>query len=92
MDYQKLDADLIARLDEAPSDANEKTHAVFIHTEQAPGPEAESLLKQLGVSGDITGRDVFTATLSPGAIDKLSSQPWVRYLKLSRALRPLDEK
>lgn len=88
MDYQKLDADLIAKLDEAPSD---ETHSVFIHTAQAPGPAEESFLKELGHSGDITGREVFTATLSRSAIDKLSSQPWVRYLKLSQRLRPLGE-
>jgi hypothetical protein len=92
MDYNKLDADLITQLGEAPADANEKRLSVFIHTTKAPGPEEESFLKSLGHNGDIGGREVFTAALSPGAIDKLSSQPWVRYLKLSRQLRPLDEK
>jgi len=92
MDYNKLDADLIAQLGETPADADEKPLSVFIHTTKAPGPEEESFLKKLGHRGDIAGRDLFTASLSPGAIDKLSSQPWVRYVKLSRQMRPLDEK
>jgi hypothetical protein len=92
MDYNKLDAELIAQLDEGKADASEKPLSVFIHTTKAPGPEEESFLKGLGHSGDIAGREVFTAALSPGAIDKLSSQPWVRYVKLSRQLRPVDEK
>jgi hypothetical protein len=92
MDYNKLDADLIAQLGEAPVEAKEKTLSVFVHTTKAPGPKEESFLRGLGHSGDVAGRELFTATLSPAAIDKLSSQPWVRYLKLSKQLRPLDEK
>jgi len=91
MDYNKLDADLIAKLDEAP-DADEKPLSVFIHTTKPPGPEEESFLRDIGHNGNIAGRELFTASLSPVAIDKLSSQPWVRYLKLSRQLRPLDNK
>ena len=90
MDYKKLDADLIARLGEAPAEASERGLSVFIQTEQPPGPEEESFLKEIGLS-DVAGRELFTATLSPGAIDKLSSQPWVRYLKLARTMRQVDE-
>ena len=92
MDYNKLDADLIAQLGEVPADADEKPLSVFIHTTKAPGPDEEAFLKDLGHKGDIAGRELFTASLSPRAIDKLSSQPWVRYLKLSRERRPLDDK
>ena len=88
MDYDKLDADLSAELD-GVADSNAATLPVFIHTDQPPGPDEEALLKQLGVSGEIAGRDVLTANLSRAAIDELSRQPWVRYLKLSRKLRPL---
>lgn len=88
MDYDKLDADLSAELD-GVADANAATLPVFIHTEQPSGPEQEAFLRELGVSGEIAGRDVLTADLSPRAIDELSRQPWVRYLKLSRKLRPL---
>jgi hypothetical protein len=34
---------------------------------------------------------VFTATLSPSAVAELSDQPWLRYMKLSRRLRLLDQ-
>ena len=92
MDYNKLDADLIAHLAEAPAGADEKPLSVFIHTTKAPGPDEEAFLKNLGHKGDIAGQELFTASLLPRAIDKLSSQPWVRYLKLSRQRRPLDDK
>ena len=92
MDYNKLDADLIARLAEAPAGEDEKPLSVFIHTTKAPGPDEEAFLKNLGHKGDIAGQELFTASLLPRAIDKLSSQPWVRYLKLSRQRRPLDDK
>jgi hypothetical protein len=91
MDYGKLDADLAAELDEAATEPNAVTLSVFIQTEKPPGPEEEAHLKRLGVSEEIKGRDLFTASLSPGAIAELSSQPWVRYLKLSRRLRPLHK-
>jgi hypothetical protein len=86
VDYNKLDADLSAELE---GDANEASLPVFIHTEQPSSPEQEAFLRQLGVSGEIAGREVLTANLSRQAIDELSRQPWVRYLKLSRKLRPL---
>jgi len=92
MDYNKLDADLIARLAEAPAGEDEKPLSVFIHTTKAPGPDEEAFLKNLGHKGDIAGQELFTASLLPRAIDKLSSQPWVRYLKLSRQRQPLDDK
>ena len=88
MDYDKLDADLSAELD-GVADANDATLPIFVHTEQPRGPEQEAFLKRLGVSGEIAGREVLTANLSRQAIDELSRQPWVRYLKLSRKLRPL---
>ena len=88
MDYDKLDADLAAELDEV-AEANEATLPVFVHIDQPSGPEQEAFLKQLGVGGEIAGRAVLTADLSRRAIDELSRQSWVRYLKLSRKLRPL---
>ena len=91
MDYDKLDADLISELEDAPADAKEKTLTVFIHTDKTPGPKEESFLRDLGHSGDVAGRDMFTATLSRGDIDKLSRQPWVKYLKASRKMRPLAD-
>jgi hypothetical protein len=89
VNYDKLDADLSAELNAAPADANAAALPVFIHTEQPLGQKEEDFLKRLGVSGNIMGQDLITATLSPRSIEELSGQPWVRYLKLSRKLRPL---
>ena len=55
------------------------------------GGIAAGILEGLGVSGISGARRVFTATLSPRAISELSEQPWLRYLRLSRRLRLLDE-
>jgi hypothetical protein len=92
MDYDKLDADLTAELDEAAADPSGVTLSVFIEAEKPPGPEEEAFLERLGVSGDLKGREIFTATLTAKAIAELSLQPWVRYLKLSRRLRPLPKR
>jgi hypothetical protein len=88
VNYDKLDADLSAELGGAVSDTD--TLPIFIQTERSPVPDEQSFLKQLGVSGETEGRDLFTADLSRRAIDELSHQPWVRYLKLSRKLGPLS--
>ena len=92
MDFSKLDADLSAELDQATADPNEPAFLVFVQTDRPLGPEEASVLNRLGVAGNFLGRDLFTATLSLRAIDELSSQAWVRYLKLSRRLRPLADK
>lgn len=91
MDYKKLDADLHAELDGVAADSNAATLPIFIKTDHPPDAEQQSFLKQLGVSGEVSGRDLFTATLSHEAIAELSHQPWVRYLKLSRKRGPLSE-
>jgi len=90
MDYRKIDAALAAALDEVP-DPEERALAVFIHTTHTPGQAEAAILEGLGVSGISGARRVFTATLSPRAISELSEQPWLRYLRLSRRLRLLDE-
>ena len=91
MDYKKIDADLHAELDGVAADSNAVTLPIFIKTDHPPDADQQSFLKQLGVSGEVSGRDLFSATLSHEAIAELSRQPWVRYLKLSRKLRPLSE-
>ena len=92
MDFSKLDADLSAELDQATADPNEPAFMVFVQTDRPLGPEEAVVLSRLGVTGDFHGRDLFTATLSLRALDELSNQPWVRYVKLSRRLRPLGDK
>lgn len=91
MDFSKLDADLAVELDQTPADPNEPAFLVFVQTDRPLGPEEAAVFSRVGVAGDFLGRDLFTATLSLRAVDELSNQPWVRYLKLSRRLRPLED-
>jgi len=91
VDFSKLDADLSAELDQAPADPNEPVFLVYVQTDRPLGPAEAAVFSRVGATGDFVGRDLFTATLSVRAIGELSNQPWVRYLKLSRRLRPLDE-
>ena len=89
MDFSKLDADLLAELDQASADPSEPVFLVFVQTDRPLGPEEAAFFSRMGVAGDFVGQDLFTATLSLRAVDELSNQAWVRYLKLSRRLRPL---
>jgi len=91
MDYQKIDAALAAALNQVP-DPEARVLSVFIHTTHPPGGAEVTFLERLGVRVDPNGRQIFTATLSARAVAELSDQPWVRYLKLSRRLRLLNEK
>lgn len=90
MDYRKIDAALAAALDEV-QDPEKRALAVFIHTAHAPNSTEAEFLKGFGVTGITGQRQVFTATLSARAVAELSNQPWLRYMKLSRRLRLLDE-
>ena len=85
MDYRKLDAALAASLEDV-EDPEEQALHVFIHTDHAPAPTEAAVLKRLGVREGIGDRRVFSATLSPRAVEELSTQPWVKYLRLSQRL------
>ncbi|MEH2009790.1 hypothetical protein, partial [Nostoc sp.] len=90
MNYQKLDAALATALNDV-QDSDETSLAVFIHTESVLNSTATAVLESLGVSGVTSGKDIFTATLSPNAISQLSEQPWVMYLKRSQQLRLVNK-
>lgn len=85
MNYQKLDAALATALNDLQG-SEETSLAVFIHTEPILDSAASAVLESLGVSGVSSGKDIFTATLSPNAISLLSEQSWVKYLKRSQQL------
>ncbi|KYC41403.1 hypothetical protein WA1_22165 [Scytonema hofmannii PCC 7110] len=92
MDYQKLDTALTMRLNEV-EDPQKQSLNVFIHTNAAAdAADASDMLKNLGVPDAASGKDVFTANLSPNAISQLSEQPWVQYIKLSQNLNLLNQK
>ncbi|MEH2357763.1 hypothetical protein [Nostoc sp.] len=85
MNYQKLDAALATALNDVQN-LEEPSLAVFIHTESVLDSAATAVLESFGVSGVSSGKDIFTATLSPNAISQLSEEPWVKYLKRSQQL------
>ncbi len=91
MNYQKLDAALATALNDFQN-LEEPSLGVFIHTEPILDSAAIAILESLGVSGVSSGKDIFTATLSPNAISQLSEQPWVKYLKRSQQLRLVNQR
>ncbi len=91
MNYQKLDAALATALNDVQN-PEEPSLAVFIHTETILGSAATAVLESLGVNGVSSGKDIFTATLSPNAISQLSEEPWVKYLKRSQQLGLVNRK
>ncbi|MEH1935894.1 MAG: hypothetical protein V7L14_19805 [Nostoc sp.] len=90
MNYQKLDAALTTALNDV-QDSEEPSLAVFIHTEPILNSAAIAVLESLGVNGVTSGKDIFTATLSPNAISQLSEQSWVNYLKRSQQLHLVNQ-
>lgn len=91
MDNSKIDAVLAAALDEMKN-PEERVLSVFIHTAQKVDLTETTFLREIGVRGATAGKRVFTATLSPRAVEELSKQPWVRYVKLSNRLRMVNGK
>ncbi len=89
MDYRKIDAGLAAALKDV-KEPGKSALVVFIHTEHAPSATETAFLEKLGVKIGPDERQVFTATLSANEVAELSDQAWVKYLKLSRKLRPLN--
>ncbi|MBC1236887.1 hypothetical protein [Nostoc sp. 2RC] len=85
MNYQKLDAALATALNDV-EDLEKPSLGVFIHTEPILDSTATAVLENFGVSDVTSGKDIFTATLSPNAISQLSEQPWVKFLKRSQQL------
>lgn len=90
MNYQKLDPALAIALNDVHN-PEQPSLTVFIQTDSAPDAAGTTLLKSLGI-GVTSGRNTFSATLSANAISQLSEQSWVKYIKLSQTLRPLDRK
>lgn len=89
MDYVKLDAGLSAALEDEGDEESALT--VFIHTSRPPGRAEKAILKRFGVRGIEAEQKVFTASLSPRAIEELSEHHWVKLLRLSRKSRLLGE-
>jgi hypothetical protein len=89
MDYSKIDAALAAALANV-QDRESPSMDVFIHAARPLTRDEIAFFEKLGVSAD-PGKTIFTARLSARAIEELSRQRWVRYIKLSQKLRPLED-
>ncbi len=90
MDYRKIDAALAVAMKDA-KDLEERTLLVFVHTERAPSASERAFLEKVGSKVGLGEGQVFIATLSANAVAELSDQPWVKYIKLSRKLHPLNK-
>jgi hypothetical protein len=91
MNYQKLDPALAMALNNVQAPEAQSLE-VFIDTESILEPTATTVLESFGINDASSGKDTFTARLSPAAISQLSEQPWVKYLKLSQSLRLVNYK
>lgn len=90
MNYTKLDAALATALSKV-KDSEARSFVVFIHTVSIPGTAEATCLEKLGISNsNMSGKQIFTATLSAQEIAELSDQPWVGQIKLSQKLRLLE--
>lgn len=90
MNYGKVDAALAGALGEI-ADLERPELTVFVHTTGAPTPDQADFLRQCGVPDAAMDRDVFTATVSAQAVRALTDAPWVRFVRLSRRLRTVDQ-
>jgi hypothetical protein len=89
MNYPKIDATLAAAVDEIKN-AEEPLLTVFIYTAKTRDATATIFLNGIGVRVYSKNQEIFTATVSPQTVKKLSQQPWVRYIKLSQKLHMLN--
>lgn len=89
MNHRKIDAPLAAAVAEIEN-AEEPMLAVFIYTAQSRDEAATIFLNGIGVRVYSKNQEIFTATVSPQTVKKLSQQPWVRYVKLSSKLHILN--
>jgi len=89
MNYRKVDAPLAAAVDEIKS-PEESLLAIFIYTAKTRDETATIFLNGIGVRVYSKNQEIFTATVSPQTVKKLSQQPWVRYVKLSQKLHLLN--
>jgi hypothetical protein len=84
MDYSKIDAPLAAQLKSKDPD---ELFPVFISVSKDIGEQEQSFLKRIGIMSSVANMRIFSATIPSQAIDELSEQPWIRYIKLSTALQ-----
>lgn len=90
MDYTKLDAALSAAVIEQ-TPCRTLTYSISVRTNNPLNPHEALELEQLGFNGVQTGRNIFTADVSPQTIVELTDKPWIKRLSLARQLHPLQD-
>ncbi len=93
MDHSKLDAGLVAALEEAaPAAARPPAVPVFVHLNPGLSKTEREKLAKLGLPASSLNSaqgGIATATLSPEQVRQLAESPSVRQLRLSVPLRLL---
>jgi hypothetical protein len=85
MDWTKIDPALASAIEDIEHSADELVR-VLVRVNRAPTmTEAAAAGIDLGADSD---RPVFTATAPLVAVERLTEEPWVRSLTLSRILHP----
>ena len=88
-DYTRIDGALLRACEETPT--ADRLLTIFVHTLQPPTEDQAKQLSALGVSLPTRPKRIFTATLSPVEVIKLSHESWIKSLKLSQHLKALPE-
>jgi hypothetical protein len=87
MRFEKLDPALVTALSGAVTD---NRYTVFLHTDSVPDATSQEAFSGLSSHPTRVGNNVYTATLSRDDVDALSDKSWVKYLRLSQKLRPVE--
>jgi hypothetical protein len=90
VEYTKLDAALIAALEEV-GDPDDQSLSVFVDVAPAARETALVMLAAMGVPAEGIGRCPVTATVSRRQVAELSQAPCVRQVRLASRLGLLDE-
>lgn len=88
MDNRKIDAALAIALASGMA-PDQPVLEVFIQLERSPTEDEAAMLHRLGLLVPSRGT-ILTGRVSAQAVAELSRQAWVRQIRLSQRLRPLD--
>ena len=91
MDYRKLDSGLSAAIARSTAQSADRM-SVFVRTEGPLSSEAVEKLKAAGVHNPQHDAVVFTGELTYAAVDALSTEPWVKSIRLGTRSRPVEDK
>ena len=88
-DYTRIAGALLQACEETP--AADRLLTIFVQTLKPPTKDQAKHLSAPGVRLPTRPKQIFTATLSPSEVIKLSHEGWIKSLKLSQRLKALHE-